>query len=192
MEMFEWYMIRATGTVAYIMLYLSIIVGLYSQVQKKRKRKMTSTLYWHESLANWALILTIGHVGLLLIDSYMSFNWLEVLVPFTSQYQTLSMGLGTIAMYFIIMTIITSQARKMIGYQRWRKLHALNPILYILVTVHGLMSGSDFQGVILAAVNILPFAIFAIVMLKDKLTVSASQYKENSPAGESGRAKTEA
>lgn len=169
MEMYEWYMIRATGTVAYIMLYLSIIVGLYSQVQKKRKRKMTTSLYWHESLANWALILTIGHIGFLLIDSYMSFNWLEVLVPFASDYQPLSMTLGTLALYFIILTIITSKLRKVIGYQKWRKLHALNPILYIMVTIHGLLSGTDFFGNILAVVNILPFIIFGVVLMKDSL-----------------------
>jgi sulfoxide reductase heme-binding subunit YedZ len=174
MQMFEWYMIRATGTVAYLMLYFAVIVGLYSQVRKKRKQKMTTTLYWHESLANWALILTIGHVGFLLIDSYISFKWLEVLVPFTSHYKPLPMALGTLSLYFLIITVLTSKGRKTIGYQKWRKLHALNPILYILATVHGLFIGTDFKGVILAVVNILPFIILGGTLLKDKLKLSVS------------------
>jgi methionine sulfoxide reductase heme-binding subunit len=175
MEMFEWYMIRATGTVAYVLLYLSVIIGLYSQVQKKRKQKVTSTLYLHESLSIWALILVCGHLGFLLIDSYISLKWLEVLIPFNTDYKPLPMALGIISLYFLIMTIITSKARKKMGYQKWRKLHALNPILYGMVTLHGLLIGSDFQGAVIAAVNIVPVIIIGFMLLKDRKGLVFSQ-----------------
>lgn len=174
MELFEWYVIRATGTVAYLLLYLAVIIGLYSQVQKKRKQKVTITLHLHEALSNWALYMTIGHLGFLLIDSYMSFKWTEVLVPFGGNYKPLPMAMGTVSLYFLIITILTSKARKKIGYQRWRKLHALNPILYILVTLHGLFIGTDFQGVILAAVNILPLLVMGGLLLKDRFKLNVS------------------
>ena len=109
-----------------------------------------------------------GHLGVLLIDSYFPFKLSEVLIPFTSGYETISMGLGTIGFYFLIVTILTSKFRKKIGYQRWRKLHALNPILYILVTMHGLMSGTDFSGSILAVVNIAPLIIMAGMLLSSR------------------------
>jgi methionine sulfoxide reductase heme-binding subunit len=174
MAMFEWYMIRATGTVSYVLLYLAVIIGLYSQVQKKRKQKVTSTLYLHETLSNWALILVFGHLGFLLIDSYISFKWFEVLIPFNTDYKPLPMAMGIISLYFLIMTIVTSKARKKIGYQKWRKLHALNPILYGFVTLHGLLIGSDFQAVVIAAVNIVPVIKMGGMLLRDrkKLTVS--------------------
>ena len=89
----------------------------------------------------------------------MEFSWSDLVIPFSGSYETISMGLGSIATYFLILTIITSKFRKKIGYQRWQKLHALNPILYILVTLHGLMSGSDFPGTVLAAVNIVPVVL---------------------------------
>ncbi|WP_310365593.1 ferric reductase-like transmembrane domain-containing protein [Neobacillus drentensis] len=166
--MFEWYMIRATGLAASLLLYLSVIIGLYSQVQKKRKQKVTISLFLHESLANWALYLVIGHVGFLLIDSYISLQWFEVLIPFNTDYKPLPMALGALSFYFLIMTIVTSKVRKKIGYQKWRKLHALNPILYIFVTIHGLLIGTDIQGAVLAAVNILPVILIGGMMLKDK------------------------
>ena len=172
MEMFEWYMIRATGTVSYALLYLAVVVGLYSQVQKKRKQKVTTTLFLHESLSNWALILVCGHVGFLLIDSYISFKWVEVLIPFSTDYKPLPMALGIFSLYFLIMAIITSKARKKIGYQKWRKLHALNPLLYMLVTLHGLFLGTDFLGVVIAAVNIVPLIIMGGLLLKDRLKVN--------------------
>jgi len=167
MESFEWYMIRATGTVAYLMLYFSVIIGLYSQVQKMRKQKVTITLHLHEVLSNWALILVCGHLGFLLIDSYISFNWMEVLIPFQTNYKPLPMALGIFSLYFLMMTYVTSKARKKVGYQRWRKIHALNPILYGLVTIHGLLIGTDFQGMVLAVVNILPLLLMGVLLLRN-------------------------
>lgn len=172
--MFEWYMIRATGLVAYLLLYLSVIIGLYSQVQKKRKQKVTASLFLHESLSNWALYLMVGHVGFLLIDSYISLQWLEVLIPFNTDYKPLPLALGALSLYFLIFTIVTSKARKKIGYQKWRKLHALNPILYIFVTIHGLLIGTDIQGAVLAEVNILPLILLGGMLMKNKPKLEVS------------------
>ena len=160
MESLEWYAIRATGIVAYLLLYLAVLMGLFSAVlQKKRKKKVNNILHLHEVLSDWSLIMTGGHLGILLIDAYMKFSWSDIVIPFSGSYETISMGLGSIATYFLILTTITSKFRKKIGYQRWQKLHALNPILYIPVTLHGLMSGSDFPGTVLAAVNIVPVVL---------------------------------
>jgi methionine sulfoxide reductase heme-binding subunit len=175
METFEWYAIRATGTVAYLLLYAAVLTGLYSMVQKKRKKKVNNLLHFHEVLSDWSLILTFGHLGVLLIDSYFPFKLSEILIPFASGYETVSMAMGTIATYFLILTIITSKFRKKIGFQRWRKLHALNPILYILVTLHGLMSGTDFQGTILATVNIAPIIIMGGILLSNKKKLTVAQ-----------------
>lgn len=172
MESFEWYAIRATGTVAYLLLYLAVLTGLYSAVQKKRKKKVANLNYLHEVLSDWALILTCGHVGILLIDSYFSFKLSAILIPFTSSYETIPLAMGTISMYFLILTIVTSKFRKKIGYLRWQKLHALNPILYILVTMHGLLSGTDFSGTVLAAVNIIPVVIMLGMLFSTKKNLS--------------------
>jgi DMSO/TMAO reductase YedYZ heme-binding membrane subunit len=164
----EWYAIRATGMVAYLLLYMAVLTGLFSAVQKQRKKKINNILYLHESLSDWALILTCGHLGVLLIDSYFPFKLTEILIPFANGYETVSMAMGTIATYFLIITIFTSKFRKKIGFLRWKKLHALNPILYILVTLHGLWSGTDFQGTIIAAVNLTPILIMAVMLLSSK------------------------
>jgi methionine sulfoxide reductase heme-binding subunit len=168
-------MIRGTGTVAYILLYLTVIVGLFSQVQKKRKKKMTSAINLHEELSNWAMILVGGHLGLLLLDTYIGFKWTEVFVPFHTSYKSIPMALGTLSFYFLIITFITSKLRKKVGYLRWRKLHALNPILYILVTIHGLWIGTDFNPEIVAIANLVPFPIMGIFALLMKFTKAKPQ-----------------
>jgi sulfoxide reductase heme-binding subunit YedZ len=168
MENLEWYAIRATGTIAYLLLYLAVLTGLFSMIQKKRKKKLNGIIHFHEVLSDWSLVMTAGHLGILLIDSYFPFKLSAILIPFASGYETISMAMGTFAFYFLIITIITSKFRKKIGYQRWKKLHALNPILYILVTMHGLMSGTDFQGTILAAVNLVPLLIMIVVLFSSR------------------------
>jgi DMSO/TMAO reductase YedYZ heme-binding membrane subunit len=173
MGTFEWYAIRATGTVAYLLLYVAVLTGLYTVVQKKRKKKINSLLHLHESLSNWALILTCGHLGILLIDSYFTFTLSQILIPFNSAYETIPMAFGTIGFYFLILTMITSKFRKKIGYKKWRKLHGLNPILYMMVTLHGLMSGTDFPATIIAAVNIAPLMIMAVMLLSSKKKLNA-------------------
>lgn len=60
------------------------------------------------------------------------------------------------------------------GFQKWQKLHALNPILYGMVTIHGLLIGSDFQGAVIAAVNIVPVIIMGGMLLKDRQKLNVS------------------
>lgn len=163
-------MIRGTGTVAYILLYLTVIVGLFSQVQKKRKKKMIGVINLHEELSNWAIILVAGHLGLLLLDTFIGFKWTEIFVPFNTNYKPIPMALGTVSFYFLVITFITSKLRKKMGYLRWRKLHALNPILYIMVTIHGLWIGTDFNSEIVAIANLIPFPIMGIFALLMKFT----------------------
>jgi sulfoxide reductase heme-binding subunit YedZ len=187
LQNFEWYMIRGTGTVAYILLYITVIVGLFSQVQKKRKKKMSGVVNLHEELSNWAIILVCGHLGFLLFDTYISFKWTEIFVPLNTNYKPFPMALGTLSFYFLVIAIITSKLRTKVGYLRWRKLHALNPILYIMVTIHGLWIGTDFNPEIVAIVNLAPFpimGIFALLMKfskgkpKPKTTRSVTRYNE--------------
>ena len=64
MESLEWYAIRATGVVAYLLLYLAVLMGLFSAVQKKRKKKVNNILHLHEVLSDWSLIMTGGHLGI--------------------------------------------------------------------------------------------------------------------------------
>jgi sulfoxide reductase heme-binding subunit YedZ len=174
MTTYVWYFIRATGTVAYLILYTSVMVGLFSQVQKKRKQKIGNTLYLHESLSNWALILIAAHLIFLFFDTYVSFQWFELLVPFATDYKPLPMAIGTVSLYALLVTFITTKLRKQIGIQTWRKLHMLTPVLYIFVTAHALLIGTDFQASSILLLNILPLSIFLWLLFKRHGTSTAA------------------
>ncbi|MFB9759697.1 ferric reductase-like transmembrane domain-containing protein [Ectobacillus funiculus] len=165
MQEYMWYLIRTTGLVAYLLMYGSVMVGLFSQIQKRKRKKMTNTLHVHEVLSNWTCILTIAHLALLFFDTYVSFDWKDLLIPFVTDYKPLSMAIGIFSLYLLMLTWITTKLRKQIGIRLWRVLHMFTPILYILVTIHGVWLGTDFQKVILLLLNIIPFASFVWMFL---------------------------
>lgn len=166
MNEYIWYFIRATGTVAYVLLYLATIIGLYTQILKRKKRKMNSWLNLHEPLSNWAFILVIAHLGFLFFDTYVKFTWSDLLVPFSTSYKPLPMALGIISLYLLTITILTTKVRKVIGIKIWRKFHAITPIMYILVTIHSVLIGTDFKLTMIMLINLIPVITFSWIFMK--------------------------
>ncbi|WP_379971186.1 ferric reductase-like transmembrane domain-containing protein [Ectobacillus sp. sgz5001026] len=166
MNEYIWYLIRATGTVAYILLYVATIIGLYTQILKRKKRKINTWLNLHEPLSNWAFILVLAHLGFLFFDAYAKFTWTDLLIPFSTSYKPLPMALGIFSLYILTITIITTKLRKAIGIKFWRKLHVFTPIMYILVTVHSVLIGTDFQLTIVMLINLIPVITFSWIFMK--------------------------
>jgi DMSO/TMAO reductase YedYZ heme-binding membrane subunit len=51
--------------------------------------------------------------------------------------------LGILSFYLILLTSVSFSFRKQLGQRRWRQLHYLTFVAYGLVTLHGLMAGTD-------------------------------------------------
>jgi predicted ferric reductase len=147
-EAVTWDTTRAGGFTAYILLTLSVIVGLTLSMQwqsaSKWPRLINSEL--HNFLALLALIFTIVHVLVAWIDPYTHFGWTEVLIPLASHYQPLGMAFGIITLYLGIAIGISTWLRPYIGYKWWRRLHVFTLLMFGLVTVHGVMAGSDTKS----------------------------------------------
>lgn len=160
-----WYLIRATGTVAYILLYLSVMLGLLAMVYKEAKTNMKNIMMLHEPLGNWALIVTMGHFLFLFLDSYKSFTLKELLIPFATTYEPLAMALGIFALYFLVATVILTKFRKKIGMKLWKKTHILTPVLYVIVTIHAVMIGTDFKLFTTLLLQVfIPFCMFSLAI----------------------------
>jgi methionine sulfoxide reductase heme-binding subunit len=138
-----WSLIRSSGIVAYLLLSLSVAAGLYVSIRKRYGGKGTMWSFFHIAVGNWALYLSIFHGILVSYDTYVGFQWRELLIPFASHYKTFAMAMGTLGLYALIITVFTSEFRQAIGMSRWQKLHRINPLLYIMVTVHGILTGTD-------------------------------------------------
>jgi len=143
-ERAAWYLTRATATVAYVLLSAATVWGLLLSTKLVKSRVPAPlALALHSALSWLAVGLGAGHALLLLADTYFSYSWANLLIPFTGPYAPLWVGLGTIALYGMALVSASFWVRQRLGAARWRLLHYSTFVFYALVTVHGLMAGSD-------------------------------------------------
>lgn len=146
-EAVTWNVARAGGFTAYILLTLAVAVGLAlsTQLQSPRRwpRLLNSEL--HNFLTLLSTIFMVVHVLAVWIDPFTRFGWSAIFIPFASNYRTFWMALGIVALYLGIAIGISTWLRPRIGYTWWRRLHVLTLGIYVLVTIHGLGTGSDTQ-----------------------------------------------
>lgn len=143
-EKIPWIVSRVTAMLSYGALAASTIYGLGMTthlLDAISRRLVNDTL--HENLSSWGLALGAGHALLLLLDDYIQFTWESILVPFSAPWRPISVGLGTIALYLLIVLVATSKARRFIGTRLWRVIHLLAFVAFALITAHGFLSGTE-------------------------------------------------
>jgi predicted ferric reductase len=143
-EKAAWYLTRATGTVAYLLLSGATLWGLLLSTRLVRAYVPPPlALLLHRALSWLAIALAGVHALLLLLDGYYSYRLLDLLLPFLGPYRPGWVGLGTLGFYGLVLVSASFSVRKQIGHQLWRRLHYLSFPLYLLATLHGFMAGSD-------------------------------------------------
>jgi sulfoxide reductase heme-binding subunit YedZ len=141
-----WLGARSAGLVAFALAAGSVIVGLSMSTSKstpKGRRRYAASKDLHEQLALGAIVALAIHGAMLFADRWLRPGLLGVLVPFAAPYRPFWTGLGVIAAYFAAVLGLTYYARGLIGTRRWRKLHRLTPVIYVLAAAHMLGAGSD-------------------------------------------------
>ena len=139
-----WDVARAGGFTAYILMMLSVAVGLALTMHwqsPKWPRLINSEL--HNFLALLGTVFIGIHVLAVWVDPFTRFGWAEVFLPFVSHYRPLWMAFGIVALYLGIAVGISTWIRPFIGYKWWRRLHILTLFAWILVTIHSIATGSD-------------------------------------------------
>ncbi len=139
-----WILIRAAGIGAYVMLFLSVAWGLVSTtgIVTSRVSKASSNQF-HAFAASTGLALLGAHLGLLLVDSFMPFAPVDVLVPFHATYRPVATTFGVIAMYAMVVVVVSSWVRKQLRPRIWRRVHLLAMPAFTLSLLHGVFAGSD-------------------------------------------------
>jgi len=139
-----WYMARAGGIVAFLLLWLSTVWGLVLSTKITANLISTSAAYGlHEFLSILAIVFALLHSLILLGDTYVQFNIFQLAIPFIAPYRPFWTGLGTVTLYLSAALTGSFYVRKQIGQRVWRTLHYLTFVAYVLALVHGLMAGTD-------------------------------------------------
>jgi methionine sulfoxide reductase heme-binding subunit len=142
--MTTWIILRAAGIGSYIALWLAVDWGLIASTSlvTKRVSKPTSTLF-HGVVASAGLALLVIHLGGLLVDKFMPFGPLDLLIPMRATYRTLAVSFGVFAMYAMVLILVTSWIRKRLGTKLWRAIHLLAIPTFTLALAHGVFAGTD-------------------------------------------------
>jgi len=160
-----WYITRATALISFFLLYLSIFFGLLIRFPVFRKIFSPAISFKvHAWLSVQALIFVFTHGAALLFDKLFNFSLVDILVPFTSDYETTLVALGTIGFYIMAILILTSYFRHLMSYKIWRFVHFFNILLYVIGIVHALKLGTDLKNSGIAR-NIFVYANIALVAL---------------------------
>lgn len=170
-EKVAWYLTRSSGTVAYIFLSASTVWGLLlSSKLIKELVPAPVTLAMHDILSWVAVGLASFHALVLLFDSYYTYTLGNLLIPFTGPYEPLLVGVGTLSFYLMLLLSASFYARKWLGAKRWRQLHYLTFVSYLMVTLHGWLVGTDsatfawlYGGSSLLVIFLTVYRIFTVI-----------------------------
>jgi methionine sulfoxide reductase heme-binding subunit len=139
-----WYLSRAAGISAYLALALSVVWGLLvSTAVADAWIARARSIHLHRWISAVALGFVAAHGLVLVGDPYVRFDAVDLLVPFVSAYRPLAVGVGMLAAYVAVAVFGSIWLRRRIGQRAWRLVHYLAFPMLGLVTLHGLLAGTD-------------------------------------------------
>lgn len=155
-----WDISRATGVVAYVLFWLSMMMGLLMSTRTTRLWSGTqSFLALHEFCSISGLVFAAVHALILMGDGFLKTDWLHILTPFAMNFkqanQSMWVGLGQLGFYLLGVILLSFYVRSKIGFGMWRWLHFGTFIAFMLVTVHGMLAGTDSNSSFMLGVYLL-------------------------------------
>lgn len=153
----SWLDISSTvGLIATGVLTFNILLGMALSTAYKR-----STLWKRlppvarrvslDDLHNWtayvALALALAHPLLLLPDAAAKFTWLDIVFPLHAPHQATWVWLGTIALYALIVVIVTTQKviKRKMSFRAWKNIHLVSYVTALLFVIHGVVMDPELK-----------------------------------------------
>lgn len=138
-----WTFIRLSGLLGFFFLTLSLIFGLLSSLSIMKKNKALLTTL-HQTSGWYGLLTVIFHIILIWRDQYVPYSFVEIIVPFLAQNKPVFSGIGTLSFYLFFIVIGSSDFFiKRLGLKNWKRIHLAVIPAWVLMTVHGLLIGTD-------------------------------------------------
>jgi sulfoxide reductase heme-binding subunit YedZ len=139
-----WYVVRAGGLVAFLLLTATVLLGL---TLSGRARLPGWPRFAVEDVHRFVGILTGTFVALhgltLLVDGYYPFGPLDLVLPGTAPYRPVATAAGVVGAELLAALALTNHYRRRIPYRLWRAAHFVNFPVWLLALVHGVAAGTD-------------------------------------------------
>jgi sulfoxide reductase heme-binding subunit YedZ len=141
-----WYASRATGIVALLLLTAVLVLGIVVNRQGRLPglpRFAVTGL--HRNLSLLSVVFIVVHILTAVLDTYVHIPLLSAVVPFTSGYERLWLGLGAVSLDLMLAMIVTSLLRGRMNRILWRAVHLLAYACWPVAFAHSLGSSQDLQ-----------------------------------------------
>jgi methionine sulfoxide reductase heme-binding subunit len=141
-----WFVSRGSGLALLAAFSTVLVLGVATRLglAPRRWARFVSA-EMHRTLALFSVAFLVLHVVTAILDPYVTIGWASTLLPFASGYRTLAIGLGTMAVDLGGAVLLTSLARRRLGYRAWRAVHWLAYLAWPVAFVHSLTAGSDLR-----------------------------------------------
>ena len=173
-----WFLSRASGVTAYVLFWASMMMGLLMSTKTTRLWSTGSTfMAMHEFTSILGLLFAGFHALILLGDAFIQTDVVQILTPFLMDFgkdgaQSIWVGFGQLGFYALALILLSFYVRQRISYGVWRWLHFGTFVAYMLVTVHGMLVGSDSQTTFMLSVyaftnaSILFLTLYRVLLMK--------------------------
>ena len=141
-----WYMSRATGVVALVLLTAVLLIGLLiTQQGRLPGLPRFAVTGLHRNLSLLAVAFIAVHVLAAIGDTYVSIPLTATVIPFASGYERFWLGLGAISLDLMVAMIVTSLLRRHLSRRVWRGVHLLAYVSWPVAFAHSIGSSTDLQ-----------------------------------------------
>jgi sulfoxide reductase heme-binding subunit YedZ len=164
---FYWYMARSAGFTSYCLLSLAVLLGVSTTSaiwDKWKLRKLMTQM--HQYAALLVLPFLFFHLWGLYQDASVPFGVFSLLIAFAAKYRPVYTGFGVLTLYGWLLLVITSYVREKMSAKVWRTIHYASFPMFILVTLHGLFTGTDSSRLWAVAIYLIPTILFIVLVMR--------------------------
>ena len=167
---FWWYVARASGMIAAVLLFLTMVWGLLASTKYLRRPGLPAWLVdLHRGLGGLTVAFIALHLVALVADGTVHFSWAELFVPFASAWRRGPVAWGIGAFWGLVIVEGSSLLQRRIGRRTWRRLHFLAYPVALFTAVHAATAGTDaanplFQLVSIGSIVLLTLMVIARVV----------------------------
>lgn len=178
LHVFWWLVSRASGVLALVLITLSVLMGLAMAARVLPPgglKRAVARLHEHVALTALA---AIGLHGLALLgDKWLRPGLRGIALPFALSYRPAFTGVGVIAGYLAVLVGPSFYLRRVLGARRWRALHRVAVVIWVLSAIHTLGAGSDGHQLWLRAIVLVPVAPLAYLLVSRVLRAPTRSVK---------------
>jgi methionine sulfoxide reductase heme-binding subunit len=141
-----WYLSRATGVVALLLLTAVMLLGILVTRQGRLPglpRFAVSGL--HRNLSLLATVFVVVHVLSAVADGYVNIPVTSAVVPLTSPYERIWLGLGAVGFDLMLAAVVTSLLRRHLSRWVWRAVHLTAYLSWPVAWVHSFFASGDLR-----------------------------------------------